>query len=316
MEKILFISPSTLDRKSLILTLVVCVVPTLGLGWLFYRNLATNHVLALILGITAAMFLLIFVLGGIITPYKYILTNYEFIIKRHFKDIVIPLENIKIIRLMTADDKQGMLRTFGAEGCFGSWGYFQSARHKKLIVFARRYDNRTIIVTDRKKYVIAPDDLQLIEAVAQQIGQTEADIRAMDVPAKQWRERLPAAIVVGTLVILFISSIGAIRDTVVEINDERLIIKGSYGLSVPLPEIEHIDTVSNLPNLRRVNGYGLAGTLRGYCKLSDGTRVKVFLKTKHKPYILIHSKNIKEPIYLNFRDRQKTINLYHHLNSK
>jgi len=284
-------------------------VPLLFFGWKWYHyHSGFNH---------WAMFFVtlmpLLIIGFVATPYKYILTGTHLVIKRYLRDVEIPLSDIQSIQLIPDNEKKTIWRSFGYAGPFGYFGCFTSAKFAKLTVFARRYDNWTLIVTDRKKYVIAPDDLQLIDVAAQQIGQTEADLQTFDVQENQWRKRLPAAIIIGTLVILFISSIGAIRDTVVEINNETLVIKGSYGLSIPLPEIEHVDTVTHLSISRRVNGYGFAGTLKGYCKLSDGTRVKVFLKTKHKPYILIHSKNIKEPIYLNFRDREKTINLYYHL---
>ena len=59
-----------------------------------------------------------------------------------------------------------------------------------------------------------------------------------------------------------------------------------------------------------------AGTLRGHFKLSKGTRTTVFLKTKHKPYLFIELKNNQAPVFLNFSDRQKTINLYNQLKNK
>jgi hypothetical protein len=136
MEKILFISPSTLDRKSLLLTLMVCVLPTLWFGWLFYRSFAVNHTSALIPGLPVIMCLAIFILGIVSTPYKYILTNTHLIVKRHLRDIVIPLQNIKNIRLMTKNDKKGLYRSFGAEGSFGLYGYYRSPLHGKLIVSA------------------------------------------------------------------------------------------------------------------------------------------------------------------------------------
>jgi len=151
MEKILFISPSTLDRKSLILTLIVCVLPILMMGWLFfYRILQTNNTFSIvILGCTITLFLGIFISGVIITPYRYILTNSHLIIKRHYKDIVIPLQDIKLIQLMTPDDKKGLWKPFGAEGSYGLYGYWQTSKHKKLTVFARRYRPKKICICSR-----------------------------------------------------------------------------------------------------------------------------------------------------------------------
>ena len=287
MEKILFISPLTLDRKSLILTLIVCILPTLFQGWMFYRSLAGNNTFLIFFwGCMAALFLGISVAGFICTPYKYVLTNSELIIKRHFKDIVIPLQNIKLIRQMTDKDKKGLFRSFGAEGCFGSWGYYQTSTHKKLTVLTRRYNHWTLIVTDRKKYVIAPDDLQLIDVVAQQIEQTEADLQSMNVPAKQWRRWIPAAIVVAVIFSIYFPY--KEPKFVPDINAFKL--KGMYGVNIPFAEISKVDTIAwrEMPDISiRANGISLFKVRRGKFRTIDGDKIHLNIHCGINPVIRI-----------------------------
>ena len=117
------------------------------------------------------------------------------------------------------------------------------------------------------------------------------------------------------LIIIFIGAIGAIRDNVVDINNEELIIKGIHGFSIPLSEINQVDTISSISWHGRT-GYYFPHTIKAQVTQSNGKRMMVFLKTKYKPFIFIQLHGNKEPICLNFRDRQKTINLYNQLKKK
>ena len=292
MEKILFISSSTLDRKSLILTLVVCVLPTLFLGWMLFRSLTANNTYSIaILGSMTALFVLIFVLGVIITPYEYILTNSELIIKRHYRDIVIPLQNIEVIRLMTDKEKKGTIQLFGAEGAFGSWGYYSTSMHNKLIVFARRYNNRTLIVTDRKKYVIAPDDLQLIEATVKQIGQAETASQATpDIPAKNWLTAIPGVITIVTTIAVFLFIYLSYKEPRVVFDSNAFQLKGIYGVNIPFAEIAGADTIARheMPVISiRTNGISLFKVHRGNFKTTEGDKIRLSITAGVSPVIRI-----------------------------
>ncbi len=96
-------------------------------------------------------------------------------------------------------------------------------------------------------------------------------------------------------------------------NQQGLIIKGLYGLTIPYAELLKADTIQSLPQISlRTNGYSLGKTKIGNFRLSDGEQVKLFVKSGFPPYILIHSKDNK-PVYINYEDKQKTIDLYNTL---
>jgi hypothetical protein len=77
-----------------------------------------------------------------------------------------------------------------------------------------------------------------------------------------------------------------------------------------------MDTISNIPEISlRTNGYALGRTLIGNFKLSDDRRAKLFIKRGFPPYLMIISKD-RVPVYINFKNSQKTIDLYNNLTNK
>ena len=310
MGKILFISSSTLDRKSMILTLIVCVLPTLILGWMFYRTIETsNTFLTVFWGCMTALFLGIFISGVTCTPHKYILTNSHLIIKRYLKDIVIPLHHIKCIQPMSFNDKKGMLRTFGAEGAYGSWGYYSTSAHKKLIVLARSYNNWTLIITDRKKYVIAPDDLQLIDIAAKQIERAEIPI--METLANNWRRWIPGAIIIATTTFLYLPY----KEPKVAFDSNAFKLKGIYGVNIPLAEIGKVDTVTwrEMPAISiRTNGISLFKVHRGNFKTHDGDKIRLSVQRGVSPVIKIVTQD-GTVYYINRKNADETRRLFSQL---
>ena len=103
------------------------------------------------------------------------------------------------------------------------------------------------------------------------------------------------------------------QDTKAIVDQGNLKISGFYGLTVPIKEIAQIDTIPNLPEIAlRTNGYAFGKTRTGNFRLADNSNVKLFIKVGFEPYILIHLKGQKS-IYINFKDKQKTIELYREL---
>ncbi len=103
------------------------------------------------------------------------------------------------------------------------------------------------------------------------------------------------------------------EETKIVTSHNGLTIGGLYGLSITFNDMIKVDTVSVLPQVRlRTNGYALGKARIGNFRLTDGSNVKLFVKNGFPPYILIHSKNNK-PIYINYQNRHKTIDLFNNL---
>lgn len=132
------------------------------------------------------------------------------------------------------------------------------------------------------------------------------------------KNMLNTRLIVVSLVILFVLVllISGTQDTKVKVENNGFTIKGIYGLTIPYNDISQIDTVASFPRISmRTNGFAFGGSLSGNFRFADKSSAKLFVKTGNPPYILIKSKN-RVPIYLNFKDKQKTRNLYMELKDR
>jgi len=284
-EKILFISPSTQDKKTWALTFILGILPLVFFGWKMLNSNGFN-----LWGIMFVTFLPISIAGFVATPYKYVLTGTDLIIKRYLRDIRIPLSKIQSIQLIPKEDKKTIWRSFGFAGPFGYFGFFTSSKYAKLSVFARRNDNWTLIIADGKKYVIAPDDLQLIEATVQHTGKTEAELRPADVPTKKWLTLIPIAIVTSVALLIFLGY----REPTVKFESNSFKMKGLYGVNLPFAEIAEADTIAwnQMPAISiRTNGISLNNVHRGKFKTKGGEKVHLSVHGGVSPVIKIVGKD-------------------------
>ena len=168
-EKILFTSRSTLCRKN---SVVFTVLFLLCVPFFWLLCVTLRHSVADIIMLTTTILITIgsLMLLFVCIPHKFILTNTHFIIKRRLKDSVIPLQNIKEIRLVSpAERKRLILNNLAMFGHRGFLCHYPT-KYKKIIMYSgHRRDNWTLLFTDRGKFLIAPNDLQLIDATMQQI---------------------------------------------------------------------------------------------------------------------------------------------------
>lgn len=137
----------------------------------------------------------------------------------------------------------------------------------------------------------------------------------LDTPEKK---KITSQIMIISLVILVVIAliISGNQETKVKVNKDGFTIKGIYGLTIPFSDVIQIDTVSSLPRISlRTNGYAFGRTNTGNFRLADKRQVKLFIKAGYPPYLLINSKE-RVPIYLNFKDKQKTIDLFKELKDK
>lgn len=93
------------------------------------------------------------------------------------------------------------------------------------------------------------------------------------------------------------------------ITDTQLIIRGMYGEDINFADIIQLDTISDLPAIRkRTNGYAAGNILKGNFTLADSRKVKLFITKGVPPYILIRTADLQ--LHLNFKERRKTEELF------
>jgi hypothetical protein len=134
-----------------------------------------------------------------------------------------------------------------------------------------------------------------------------------DKPAVNWMKPL---FYLAILLVVALVAIPNYRETKVQIENGAFKIKGTYGVTIPFKDIEQVDTVSAIPKISlRTNGYAFGKTRIGNFRFSDGSNAKLFVKKGFGPIVVIKSKD-RVPVYINFEDKQKTIDLYNRLKTK
>lgn len=154
---------------------------------------------------------------------------------------------------------------------------------------------------------------EISELVQSLIGGNAITSEANEKQTKKWINPLW---ILSILLIVGFVFIPNMIDTKIYVEPNELKIKGVYGLTISYSDIEQIDTISIMPKISlRTNGYAFGKTLIGNFKLSDDSHVKLFIKKGITPFILIKSKG-QLPVYINLKEKKKTIDLYNELKNK
>jgi hypothetical protein len=125
-----------------------------------------------------------------------------------------------------------------------------------------------------------------------------------------------AVIVILALFAPVIILLSGRRETKADAGNDSLILSGIYGITINYAEIISVDTLTDLPDIkRRTNGYSLGGVLKGNFRLADGEDVKLFVETSSHPFILIKTTNVK-PVYISLREPRETRALFSILSKK
>lgn len=105
----------------------------------------------------------------------------------------------------------------------------------------------------------------------------------------------------------------AFKEPQVSITNENVQISGLYGFDIPAKDINSFVITDTLPKiLLRTNGLGLGNIKKGNFKLENYGLCKLFLQVSNTPYLKIVYSNDKL-VYLNFKDKGKTTQLYNKL---
>lgn len=105
------------------------------------------------------------------------------------------------------------------------------------------------------------------------------------------------------------------------ISDSNIKIKSMYGLTVDFKDIAEINlidsTIDDITNsLKRTNGIGNIGnSLKGHFTTDNIGDIMLFIYSGSSPIICIKRINSND-IYINFKDSEKTANLYEELLNK
>jgi hypothetical protein len=105
------------------------------------------------------------------------------------------------------------------------------------------------------------------------------------------------------------------REMKTTFTNTEFVINGMYGVGIKLADIRQLDTISDLPAIRRrTNGYAAGNTLKGNFTLSDKSKVKLFITKGNPPYISIRTNDFQ--LYINFEDSCMTVELFNQLKER
>lgn len=97
--------------------------------------------------------------------------------------------------------------------------------------------------------------------------------------------------------------------------EEELEVTGMYGFTTSYEEINNLQLVEEMPSIKiRTNGIGLAHLSKGYFKLENGEKVKLFIYHDTPPYIYFET--IDGPVYMNSFNSDETKQWYEQLQEK
>jgi hypothetical protein len=101
----------------------------------------------------------------------------------------------------------------------------------------------------------------------------------------------------------------------VDVTPEAVIVRGTWGTSVPLADITAVQLVDTLPHLRRTRGYGSWGTMRGRATSRDlGERGHAYVTRAAPPFIVVNTED--GFLVVNTGDPARTRRLFEELQSK
>ena len=105
------------------------------------------------------------------------------------------------------------------------------------------------------------------------------------------------------------------REMKTTFTNTEFVINGMYGMGIKLADIRQLDTISELPSIRRrTYGYAAGNTLKGNFTLSDKSKVKLFITKGNPPYISIRTDDLQ--LYINFEESRNTVELFSELKER
>ena len=133
------------DSTTKIVTAVVCV---------FLAVISATMSSAVVAGIGA----LTICLGYAYSPRSYAIVDRSIVVRRLIGNVTVPLDDIREIRMVTADDLRGCLRLWGSGGLFGYYGLFRTSSLGKSTWYVTNRRNMIVVITATKTVLVSPDE--------------------------------------------------------------------------------------------------------------------------------------------------------------
>jgi hypothetical protein len=120
----------------------------------------------------------------------------------------------------------------------------------------------------------------------------------------------------AVVVIIVLFNLYGLRSPKITLDKDYFIIGGLYGGSINYREIDHIDTLTAMPDIQmKTDGFAFSKVCKGNFWLKEEGNARLFINRSGSPFIKMRL-NSGKVYYINFKERQKTIELFENLREK
>lgn len=111
-----------------------------------------------------------------------------------------------------------------------------------------------------------------------------------------------------SMLIVAVVLILSFRPTKITVEEEHIKISGMYGREIPIADIVSVELLDEMPPIAmRTNGSDTGNQAKGHFRFSNGESCMLFIHKK-APYIQLRTTT--DLYYLNFSDKEKTVELF------
>ena len=210
----------------------------------------------------------------------------------HRRDLRIPLDGIREIRIATADDFRDCFRTFGNGGLFGYYGQFSTSKLGSSTWYVTNRSNSVVVITSSKTAVFSPDDMDGFLAAIQAAAPVPATAPGgarLDSKQSNGAARLTGALVGGAIAIVVLAIVAFAMlyspgPPSYTLTAESLTIHDRF-YPVTLPpsgvDIEHIRLIdvgadADWRPTARTNGFANAHYCSGWFRVASGKKIRMY----------------------------------------
>ncbi|GAB2615823.1 DUF3784 domain-containing protein [Belliella aquatica] len=120
------------------------------------------------------------------------------------------------------------------------------------------------------------------------------------------KSKLKGVFMIVVLVFVLVMIGNALIPTGYEINNDRVKFTGDYGTEIKVSDIASISLIDKMPPIKaRTNGLGMGPIRKGFFRIEDEGKCRLFLHSFQGPFVKISTKD-QETIFVNFKKREKT----------
>ena len=109
--------------------------------------------------IAAGLGAAVVILSYAYSPRGYAIVDRSIAVKRLIGNVRIPLDGVREVRTVAADDLRGCIRLWGSGGMFGYYGIFRTSKLGRSTWYVTNRSNAVVVITDAKTALFSPDDV-------------------------------------------------------------------------------------------------------------------------------------------------------------